>query len=960
MRYRIDRHFYEGLIGWIRMFLVLVVLASLSLSCGHSGSSHHGLSHCAVLDTMMADVRDVDSLTAMVNDYHKQGDAEGEMVALMHKGRCLRQHVRYDEAIATLNRGLKMATEMKDTLGMAMGLSLMGDVNRCLGELSTANGCYYQALILCELFHDQERVETLKAKAVVLNGIGKMETDLYNFDAADSVLHRSLMLEEKLGHNKDIAVNYCDLGCVKQALNDLDSAWFFFRKSMELHQQAGNDKGIAKCHFHYGELYEFENNFAHAIKEYTIAYEELKKTGDSWLWMKPCLALSRVYILMGDAEKAHRFVQEVVDESRRIGCKSIQADACIAYYELSLLQENSKEALEHYIRGVELHDSILGPEKSDEMRSQRIAYQNGRKFGEVNSLNRNIDQLKRTRNMQTAFITLLLLMAGAIIAALVYAMRVRAKTQRLMRQVEETRSLFFTNVVHQLRTPLSAIMGAIDSVLDDARLNNDVDSDKQLQRGEIIERQGKNLLTLVDRILQVGSVRSAITEPDWRTVDAVTFMHMVVESFRERCLERHIELTYASRENEKDIDTVPLYLGTIVASLIENAINYSRDFSTITITSQVEGKMFVICVADNGMGIDKKDLPHVFEPFYRSAEAEALVEGVGIGLTVVRDMTMAMGGIVAADSMKDHGSVFTVKLPCKQGKGMLKRFDDAIAPIIQKMHSHQQLRKDDVQPKEECANLPVVLVVEDHVDVARLVGIVLGDHYDVRFATDGEQGLAIASDCMPDVIITDVKMPLMDGLEMCRHLRQSRQLCHVPVIMLSARNSDADRVRGIEAGADVYLVKPFVSEELKAWVDHLITSRQLLQKGFAQQQPAEEVILTETNGLQPDSAAFLQDFAREVDKQFVQGGKVDLDKVARTFKMGESQLRRKIQTITGKNVPAYIIQLRMEKAMRLLQECPPDTLISTIAEQCGILDVAYFSRVFRQYYGMTPTQARHK
>ena len=321
---------------------------------------------------------------------------------------------------------------------------------------------------------------------------------------------------------------------------------------------------------------------------------------------------------------------------------------------------------------------------------------------------------------------------------------------------------------------------------------------------------------------------------------------------------------------------------------------------------------------------------------------------------------MAMGGIVAADSMKDHGSVFTVKLPCKQGKGMLKRFDDAIAPIIQKMHSRQQPRKDDVQPKEECANLPVVLVVEDHVDVARLVGIVLGDHYDVRFATDGEQGLAVASDCMPDVIITDVKMPLMDGLEMCRHLRQSRQLCHVPVIMLSARNSDADRVRGIEAGADVYLVKPFVSEELKAWVDHLITSRQLLQKAFAQQQPAEEVILTETNGLQPDSAAFLQDFAREVDKQFVQGGKVDLDKVARTFKMGESQLRRKIQTITGKNVPAYIIQLRMEKAMRLLQECPPDTLISTIAEQCGILDVAYFSRVFRQYYGMTPTQARHK
>ena len=953
-----------GSIGWIRMIAVLVVLASLSLSlsCGRKAASNQESSRCASFDSVMMKINDVDSLAAMADFYHKQGDAEGEMVALLYKGRCLRQHARYEEAMATLNHGLKVANHLHDTIGEIMGLIFMGDVNDCLGELSNANGCYYQALALCEMYHDQDRMEAIRAKAMVLNGIGNIEYDLCNLTAADSVLHKSLALEEQLGRNKGIAVNYCNLGQVKQALNDQDSAWFFFRKSMEYHQLSGSVKGQARCHYHYGEMYENENNFSHAIKEYTIAYEELKKTGDPWQWLRPCLALARVYILMGDAEKAHRFVEECETEANSIGCKSILADACMAHYELSLLQGNSQEALQHYTKSIELHDSIYGLKKTDEMRAQRIAYQNGRKFGEMNSLNRDINHLKRNRKMQTLFMTLLLLMAGAIIAALVYAMRVRLKTQRLMRQVEETRSLFFTNVVPQLRTPLTAIMGAVDSIMAEARSTDKDDSySARLQdSGEIIERQGKNLLTLVDRILEVGSVRSAITDLDWQTGDVVIFMHMIVESFRERCLERHIELTYASREKSVEIDAVPRYMVTIVANLIENAINYSRDFCKITVTSQVEGGMFILRVADNGMGIDKKDLPHVFEPFYRSADAEPLVEGVGIGLTVVRDMAMAMGGVVAADSMKGHGSVFTVELLCKRGKDVEQRFDDAIEPLIKKVRKQQRYRQGSIEPNSSTGNLPVVLVVEDHIDVARLVGHMIGDHYDVRYATDGKQGLTIAGDCVPDLIITDVKMPLMDGIEMCRQLRQSRKLCHIPVMMLSARNAEADRVRGIEAGADAYLVKPFVSEELKAWVDHLINNRQLLRKVFAQ--PHTRIEQQESEPTQPieDNASFLLEFAREVDKQFVSGGKIDMDKVALSFKMGESQLKRKIQTLTGKNVSAYIIQLRMEKAMRLLQESSPETLISTIAEQCGFLDVAYFSRVFRQYYGMTPSQARSK
>lgn len=284
----------------------------------------------------------------------------------------------------------------------------------------------------------------------------------------------------------------------------------------------------------------------------------------------------------------------------------------------------------------------------------------------------------------------------------------------------------------------------------------------------------------------------------------------------------------------------------------------------------------------------------------------------------------------------------------------------AVAPL-RGLPLRKERHDQPAQELENNGNLPVALIVEDQNDVARLVGQVLDKQCAVYYATDGEQGLAKACDLLPDVIITDVKMPLMDGLEMCRIMRKNNQLRHIPVIMLSARTSDADRIRGIEAGADVYLLKPFVREELIAWVNRLLESKRASQEDKEDLiEPAEDhqPVVPSADEKAADEK-FLADFAFEVDSQFVTGNKVDLDIVARKFKMGETQLRRKIQTLSGKNVPAYITQLRMEKALRLLRECP-DCLIGDIAEQCGFQDVAYFSRVFRQYYGMTPTQARNE
>lgn len=948
-----------------RVASVLVATAVLLsvLSCHRSSPalSHSTDAHYIQLDSMLNGIEDVDTLAAMANQYQKADDRIGEMLALKRLGLRLRKQSQYGDAVKVHTRGLKVATNIADTIEMIAALNDIGTNFRRMGDLSAACAYHYQALKLSDTYSAQTSPEALKNRVVALNGVGVIELEMCNYAIADSVFRLALQGEMELESQSGMAINYARLGDVMRISGKTDSAWVYYRKAQALDQITGNAEGEAVCHLHYGELLEGERNFSHAREEYKLAYEALKELGESYHWLDACLSLASVNILLGEQDDARQYLQEAEAEARRINNKEHMARAYRVHYDLALLEGNPHEALNYYVKSEELEDSIFGLENSEKIRCQRTDYESVIKSGEMNTLNQDISHLKRVRNMMAVFALLLFLMAGAIIAALIYAMRLRSRTQRKLRQVEETRSLFFTNVVHQLRTPLTAIMGATDRIVA-ADATDDVE---QRNNVEIIERQGKNLLVLVDRILQVGGVRSALRQPEWRTGDAVTFVRMVIEAYRERCAERHIELIYTPNEASVTIDTVPPYLKTILGSYIENAIVYSNDFSKITVISSVEKDHFVIKVNDNGMGIAEKDLPHVFEPFYRGAMAEHLVDGVGIGLTVARDMAMAMDGEVSASSVKGQGTCFTVRLPLRHGEGVKKRIEYMIEPVTALARRRQEYESDAASDNEMDKSLPIVLVVEDHTDVAHLVGKVLDGSYNVFYASDGEQALSKMRQQRPDVLITDVKMPKMDGLELCRQMRASSDLRGIPVILLSARTADAYRVQGIKAGADAYLVKPFVPEELLAWVNRLLESHRVRMEDCARacQETGAEMPLLETEPgkyleNQDDDDMFLDKIKHEVEKQMAAGFKLDYDKIALALKMGESKLRRRVQQLTGKNLAAYIVQLRMERAMRLLKS-RPDLRIGDVAEQCGFMDVAYFSRVFRQHYGMTPTEARN-
>ena len=939
--------------------LLAIVLGAAMASCRHATRcSHADDAYYAQVDSLLKGVNDVDSLAAMVAHYHNEGDVIGEMVALRYQGGLLRQHSRFDEAIALHTRSLDIATDAADTLEMMTVLNSIATDYRQAGNLSKAYIFNYKALLLSDAYSDHDSPDAVKQRLSLLTSIGNIDVGLRHYAKADSVLRVALRGEQSMGNYEGMAVNYALLGSVKRAQGDGDSAMIFCRESLKLNQLSGNEIGVAMCHLHFGELYVDDRQYSRAQYEFEQAYDQLKSVDYTYYWMKACLSLANVNLLLGEKEKALHYIQEAEAEALSINSFEYLAEVYHLYYELAVKSGDQHRALEYLVKSEELKDSISGPDKSEEMERQRDEYHANLKQGEMSSLNKDIERLHRTRRMVVLFTVLFLLMAGAIIAALVYASRVRSHTERQLRQVEETRSLFFTNVVHQLRTPLTAIMGALDGIVADADKNSGNSyTDRQLENFSLIGRQGEHLLLLVDRILEVGSVRSDIRGPEWRTGDVVGYLRMIVESYREQCIAQQIELTYISTENEVNMDIVPNYLNTIVGNLIENAISYSKDYCNISVTSQVEGKNLVIKVADNGIGIGEVDVPHVFEPFYRAAIAEQMCEGIGIGLTVVRDMAIVLGGSVAVESVPGSGSVFSVTLPLSNQRNEVhEKLEMVVKPVKALVRKRPDAPVDDVDQGGKKGRAHV-LVVEDHNDVARLVGAALGKDFNVHYASNVEQGLELAARLIPDLIITDVKMPYVDGLELCRRVRASRRLRHIPIIVLSARTSEQDRIRGIEAGADAYMVKPFGADELRMWSVKLLENRRILKEDYSNTLNYVEPREVESVS-QMDDQELLAAFAELVDKQTADSAaRVNLGKIAVQLKMGESQLRRRIQDVTGKSASAYITKLRMEKAKRLLQE-HPTMLIGDIAEQCGFGDVAYFSRVFRQHYKMTPTEAR--
>lgn len=916
------------------VLFVLLWGGLLLFSCQHSTSLTYSSEEYQKTDSLIRISPSVDSLTNLLKHYIVDANLLGAMLANKELGKRYHETAQFYEAIYFYRKELELAMQIKDTLNAIEALNNIGTNFRRMGILNEASTSHYSALQLCEQFNDKKSSIAKKNRVVSLNGIGNVHLTLDNREAADSVFRLALAGERELQSDLGQAINYANLGSIFKARGMIDSALVYYRYSMKYNRAAKSTLGISLCHNHFGHIFEQKGQWEDALREYRNAYNLMSNSSDRWHWLESCLALARVYILKGDITTAREYLVLAEKTAKETRSWEYLSEVHHLYYLCYKENGDCNRALDSYILSHTYSDSVKNTANQNHVQNLRINYERIRSNRELSLIQANYQIEQRTNNILLKSSLAVVFVMLVAMVFLWYALRMKSHNQRIMRNMEKVRNIFFTNVTHEFRTPLTVILG-----LSAQLQKNDITSEERKNGLIGIARQGRSLLALVNQLLEVSKVKSEIGEPEWQHGDIVAYMQMFIESYRAYTRQKQIDLRLISSDTVIMIDFVPEYFCTILRNLLSNAVKFTPKSGVIIATIKKETEKLIIHIADSGTGISKEDLPHIFDAFYQG-ENSASKMGTGIGLAMVKQMIESMEGTISVESTLGKGSTFIINLPLKHNGIVLEQW------------SPEKQLKVDMECSAPDNTRPTVLIVEDNTDISYYIGGVLKDNYHLIYACDGVEGFEKANEILPDLIITDLMMPEKDGKQLCREIRQSDILNHIPIIIITAKCNEKDRVELLDAGADAYLYKPFNTDELHVRVIRLLEQRRLLREKYSR-------ALHEGGELPVDLSIADKNFLNRLNDvvyAMMKNANLSSEMVADKMCISLSQLNRKIKAITGFSSSGYILQMRLDKAKRMLTST--DIPIGDIAMKCGFPEMSYFSRIFKQTFQQTPSQYR--
>ncbi len=511
-------------------------------------------------------------------------------------------------------------------------------------------------------------------------------------------------------------------------------------------------------------------------------------------------------------------------------------------------------------------------------------------------------------------------------------------------ELDAFKTQLYTSITHEFRTPLTIILGMAERATEFFDKN---DRAGFQQAAHLVRRNGKQLLRLVNQMLDLARLQAKKMDIQWQQDDVVHFLKYLAESFHSMATDKEVSVQQTYEQSVFVMDFDADKLQKIVSNLLSNAIKFSREGGKVTLRSRKEKGHFVIEVEDEGVGIAAKDIPHVFDRFFKSNGVSSHVSGTGIGLALTKELVKLLGGTISVESEPGRGSLFVVHLPIHQwaeqtSKVPLDEMD--VTPTV----PSTPLRIPAGQQQE----FPLILIVEDNEEVTWYLSGCLEDKYQLAHANNGQEGIEKAIALIPDFIISDVMMPLINGYELCHTLKKDQRTSHIPILLLTAKADTQSRISGLQQGADAYLTKPFDKEELFVRIDKLLELRLALRVRYENGIPAAPMPGTTETIIE---YAFLTQL-REIIVQRLDDPALDVTYICKQIGMSRTQLHRKITALTGHSTTRFVRSVRYQKAKGLLHQS--ELTIAEIAYQVGFSDPAYFSRMFKKETGATPTDFR--
>lgn len=517
--------------------------------------------------------------------------------------------------------------------------------------------------------------------------------------------------------------------------------------------------------------------------------------------------------------------------------------------------------------------------------------------------------------------------------------KLKEKELSRLKEIDDVKSKFYTNITHEFRTPLTVIMGMNENI-----------SGHELER-KLIKRNANNLLQLINQLLDLSKFDSGFVQVVQRKGDIISYIHYLTESFYSMASDKRIQLSFHPDPAHLIMDFDEQKIKHIIYNLLSNALKFTRAGGKVTVSTSISSKgsekHFLIAIKDSGIGIQKDEIPFIFDRFYQAKNATS--SGTGIGLALTKEIVKLMDGEIKVKSEEGWGTEFVVSIPA---------LDKALTPLIENNLRASNIRKNlivavdlPVRPDQFSNEKQSVLIVEDSPGVVTYIKSIINDQFNVIVAVNGQEGIELALEHIPDIIISDVMMPEMNGFDLTKMLKLDSRTSHIPIIMLTAKSDLKSKIQGLETGSDAYLSKPFEKEELLVRLKKLIELRRNLQEKYK----SKHITLDE-KVVEPDQEDEFLIRVREVILEHIATMDLNVSQISAQLFISHTQFYRKIKALTGLTPTLFIRKVRLKKSTEMLSKST-DT-IAEIAYSTGFSDPNYFSRVFKKEYNKAPGEWR--
>ena len=530
-------------------------------------------------------------------------------------------------------------------------------------------------------------------------------------------------------------------------------------------------------------------------------------------------------------------------------------------------------------------------------------------------------------------------------------------------ETDKMKSRFFANISHEFRTPLTLIIGPAE------RINRNSSGEEIEKQTSVIKRNADRLLSLINQLLDLSKLEAGRLELKASKQNIVPFIKGITMSFESIAEGKDISLKVISDREQIELYFDKEKMTKIVTNLLSNAFKFTAESGQITVTiKETDNNSVRIMVKDTGQGILKEELPKLFDRFYQVDSSQTREhEGTGIGLALTKELVELHHGTISVDSKLNEGTEFTIELPV--GRKHLK--DEEIVEeeiestvILNEVKNLPEPVPDNLINTDSSSPAPqndsegnedknIVLVVEDNADVRDFIKDSLGNDFQIEEASNGEQGVRKAEQIIPDLIISDIMMPKMDGNELTRTLKNNEKTSHIPIILLTAKSEQASKIEGLETGADDYLTKPFDTKELQIRINNLINIRRKLQQKFSSVDYVPVKNKKETEKKLTNLEEQFMCKVLEVIENHLSEEEFSIEQFGQEVGMSRVQLHRKLKALSGKSASNYLRTVRLSKAKKMIEEQKGN--ISEIAYSVGFSSPQYFSRSFKEEFGFPPS-----